>query len=541
MLVLTALSSGAASTWAGEPDSTKFRIQDYIPERFTDFQWRLDGSVRTGDDTHDTDTIYSDNLKHNQTTGPNEIESGGFGIVNNWRYRYETRQGLFDCTFGITTSFNHRDSETANSLVDTLGLPRNEDSSQSESDYSFDFPVQAEFRRYVIGDAFLEVEGSFWYFYDQNNDHNIDIRHSVTGDDTPGWLKISDSRRDDKFRYINRRVDFAGEIRLGWGRVYRGKYASTAISIVDQLKRSGLITRTPNRSEMLELTRLVHGYREGHGPDEREYRASTLQGIVMLLHNQGVTADESAAVLLLVEDVLDYFPTGDRSFGWNAQVGFGGHDVYYNNQGDYDLRYSWTVSRSNPDSTLIIDTLQFSSSHSVHSYETRNFRPADHIALNLSYYRPLSARWQFDCSVVTWFYLNRNTPSQAVPYQSGLDYQRSFDKRVIVSRASLQYYHDARTTLILGCDWLDSVRTDRYRVLYLTPLGNASDETTDWRVRNWTLQLTVGADYRLSPATSLGLELTYWRLCDRTERPQYVTENKRRYIAVSAGITHWLF
>ena len=514
------------STATFAADSTKFRIQDYIPERFTDFQWRLDGSAKTSKGTPEADTSFSDNVKRDQTSGFSESGSSRFTLKNNWRYVYETRQGALDCNFGITTAFDHNDQRQLDSLVSPLGSRKTWDSKNQQSVLTFESPLEAELRRYVLGEAFLEAGGRFWYYYFQRADNNDDAEQYVSAIEGPGWRVITDNFAEERGRNVSRRIDFQGELRLGWGRVYRGGYAATAISIVDQLRRSGLVARSPNREDMLELTKLIHAYREGHGTDKREYRAQSLKSVVTFLHLQGIVAEEHPAVLLSVEDVLDYFSRADRRFGWSVQFGFGGHDVYYNNQFSQNVRTWSTEYRWNPDSSWIADTLYATHGVSENSSRSRDFAPTDYVILKLDFYRPLSARWQLDLNAGSRFYLE---PSMLFKDRAGFAYRWSLGRRTVSTRFSLQYFHDARTTLSLACTWIDSVRTERSRLL------------PDVRLHNWLLALMFLADYKLSPATTLNMEFLYYRRSDFVENSRYATVNKQRHFDVSAGITHWLF
>lgn len=533
-LILILFSFLTDSSRAGELDSTRFRIQDYIPKRFTDFEWKVDGSASTGSETLDTSQNQGGNLY--------EINSSGLVANSKWRYRYETTQEFFTCTFDVNTSFDHHNTVTLDSVVDTLGLSQTHEHEQTMTYSSLNFPLNGEFRRYAIASAFLAAEGNFVYQYSQQSDRDIESNRRVEPEDSSGWLDITETKAEERKRSIRRRIDFTGEIRLGWGRVYEGRYAATAINIVGELKRRGLLARDPYRAEMLALTRLIHSYREGHGPDKREYRIEALRALLSNLYSAGIIMDESAAVLLCVEDVLDYYANTNRRFGWTVEAGFGGHDIYYNNRDDLtSLRWT-TVTRTNPDSTWIADTLDASFTKRIRSQGSKKFSPADHIVARFSYYRPLADRWQFDFVAFTWLYLNMYRPTEYAQNQSGYTYLWTLDKKVLAADANLRYLYDARTTLRAGCIWFDTVRADHYRRSETRPSGGLlTHETNDWKVRSRVLLLAIGVAYRISPPTTLTVDWVYTKRFNSTDRITADSQARFRTYSFSAKITHWLF
>jgi hypothetical protein len=541
VLVLTVLGSGAASTKAGEPDSSNFRIQDYIPERFTDFQWRLRGWLRTNENENNNDVSYSDFVKPDRNAVRHESQSVSINASSNWEYQYQTRQRSFDATLALT-AYNSRDkNETNDTLIDTIETVLTESSESRYTDGSFSLPLKANYLTYLSGDASLSAAGSFNYSYGQYGSNQDYVTHEISSVGSGDTLRTYHAEGGGEYRRISRRIDFEGEIRLGWGRVYSGQYAATAIMIVNELRDAGLMARTPNREDMLELTRLIHAFREGHGFDSREYRSQSLQAIVGNLYRQGIIPDQSTAVLLRVEDVLDYYPTAARSFGWAAQLGFGGHDIYYNNESDRVTRKRITIHLTDPENPANLDTTYYISEYDEDRYGSSDFSSTDHVVLNLAYHRPLAVRWQLDINAISTFYLNSTVPSDYQGRYSGYNYFWSVDRKFVSANVGLQYFYDARTSLSMICSITDSTRTDQYKKVEPVLVVASQGKIEEWVMHDRVIRFLLGFSYRLSPATSLDMDWNYVRAVSAIENSPYVYELSNRYTSFTAQITHWLF
>jgi hypothetical protein len=533
-IFLTAVSFAPGLVSAGETDSATFRIQDYIPKKISDFKWKLDGGANAGSGSSENPTIHNSYSEHDWVSETAASNSRGLNFANNWRYLYETREGFIELALGVSTRFSHRGSESLDSTLDTIGLWEIDRSDQPQSATSFVIPLDGIFRRYILGDGFVTAEGTFDYWYDEQTTKSMTTYRSEDMDSVSGWVEVTDAEREVKSRRISRTIDFAGEIRLGWGRVYDGRYAATALYVISELEKSHLLLRDPDRSEMLDLTRQIHAYREGHSQDQREYRAMTFQAILSSLRSAGLIAEESAFALLCLEDVLDYFPSDERRFGWDVQLGFGGHDRYQNYETDETLKDWTTLSRWHPDSSWVADTISVTYLQNQRYRRNREFTPTDHIVFQIGYYRPLAARWQFDLSARTWWCLNQNAQPEIIAYSPGYRYARTFNRVVTSCDAALQYQFDARTALLVHTALIDTSRTDRYR-RFLT------GETVDWKVQNRIFSVQLSAAYRMSSATTLRVDWLYSKLINSTKNRDFEVEKRSMSSSISAGITHWLF
>ncbi len=534
IILLTVVGLVPGTVSAGETDSTKFRIQDYIPDRISDFEWKLDGLASARDGSGEQPTIHHNFSKYYREAESWESNSRTLEIANNWRYRYESRQGFVDLNLGLSTDFYHDEYDNVDSTVDTIGLWQIASHEQPYTSAAYHVPLAGEIRRYVFSNTFVTAVGDLYYSYYRNKSKELTNTHLERPDSLSSLTEMTDVEEEVATRRTSRNLDFVGEIRLGWGRVYEGKYAATALYVTNELKKARLLARDPGRSEMLSLTKQIHAYREGHSWDRREYRASSLQAILANLHSAGLIADESAYALLCVEDVLDYFPAGSRRFGWDIQAGFGGHDRYYNYETDQETRRWTTTSLWNQDSTWIADTISATYVEEQKTTHTREFAPTDHLVLQMGYYRPLSPRWQFNFSARSWWFLNRNTQPENIDYLPGYKYWRTFDRVVMSGETEIQYLYDARTALLLNASLIDTTRTDKYRSYH-------TEEIIGWKIHSRIFQMRLGGTYRMTPSTTLSVNWQYLKYLSTVTQVDLETRSKSKRAYLSFGITHWLF
>lgn len=528
------LISVPLSASAGD-DSTTFRVQDYIPERFTDFSWKLDGGVGLRLQGQD----YRKNVKHlypipDYAYPPSASESDNsyldFSLTNLWGFTYATRQVRFDCRWSLDAKAGSNSTSSEDSYEH--GLPNfiHESDESSTRGYEIGISFAGEFRRYLLNAIHVAAVGDFHYTYEferydkEEHDVNFSADSAASLELTREYGRISWSNT------VNRRIDFAGEIVAGWGRNYRGDHAVTAIYIIDELRRVGLLQREPTPDEMWKLAELVQELREGHGPDEREYRAGALQTITQQLVVDGLLRDLGAVELLAVEDVWDCFPVSERQFGWKLQAGFGGVDIYFNDRDDISDhwwgRYTWDYA----DGASQVDSQAFESTYYRYSRGERYWSPSDYWVFRAGWWHPLTSRWQIDFDA--WLKLHFDHYLRERSYTVGLD------DRTASAALEISYLYDARTELHVGAIY----SYERYRYLYQTifTIGGGAEYYYE-KEREVYFVLSSEVSYRISVPTVLSVWCEYHRHSRIYGYTDIPSKSISHGFEFSAGVTHWLF
>jgi hypothetical protein len=512
----------SAPILATESDSTAFQVQDYIPERITDFEWRLDGELGIDRDARET----SPNFPEGETS-ENVSRRADFdlALTNAWRYVYQTRQGLFDCDWSLTTMFDDVSTTGTISSDNISGEYSDRWSEYSDRGGRLEFSVGGEFRRHFLADLHVAAAGEGQYSYTHRK-HESETARRSSGHETDPEVILSSRGGSIRWqRDIDRRIDFVGDVMVGWGRRYDGRHAVTAIQLVEELDRLGLAARRPDRQDLLGLTELVHRLREGHGPDDREYRTWALESLADYLIERGILQVSDAATILTIEDVWDFYPQTDRRFGWEIQIGYGGTHEYYNDQFDRK-RSSWgSIAYDYPDTSSMADTVIFQGSRSENSGGVRYWLATHYYSFTAGWWRPLSARWQLDAH--GW--LRMHFDRRERPHNNTL----FVNWRTAMASASLRYLHNARTELLFGTLFEYERRSDRHEF---------PGPDLDTQFRNWVIQLMSRVQYRLAVPTTLVVEWGYYReLVWTTAYYSQGSDTVRHGFDLSVGITHWLF
>ena len=539
-LTLTALAlSGPAL--AGDSDTTEFRVDSYIPDRFTDFEWRLDGGMgldRTASDYPFKDFGNADRYD----TRDNTSETGaGILLLDNFlRYQYQTRQGFFDLSTGIESLYDYKRVESRDSTLDTLGNLWIREGGISKQRNNVSTTLSGDARRHLVADLFVRAHGKIRHYYLESRGYEVDESWSSTWNDSARFTEDMYSKGWKRERYYTRRFDLTGELHVGWGRIYEGRFAATALLIIDELARRRLLVREPDHSEMMGLTRLIHSLRLGHGPDDREYRIDALSGIIEFLAEAGVV-QAAADVTFVIEDVWDYFPDQARRFGFTAAVGFGGVDDYYNRLSDESASTEVFWTRSYADSAGFLDTVEIRYSNSSTSAREKIFKKDDYLTIVLEYNNPLSARWQLDASTWVRFHFDSDRPPFDVSEYPTRSYHGYVGKRSADAQVSLSYYHDGRTEVVMGLGGSFFRRVDRDHYFHLVAPGQVEEFVTEYHHRRWAYELSAAVSYRVAVSTSIGFDWTFSRQVLIYKRPEYESRSIQQGFTLSAGITHWLF
>jgi hypothetical protein len=544
-VLLTVLGFAPVPAWAVETDSATFRIQDYIPVKFTDFGWKLDGGCAVNRrQTTDSRRVFESAAEYDDLVIPSDSGGNAIAFENLIRYRYLTRQGTLILEFGPGGGGYRTAEDTVKSAQDAVGAVTETSRTSKVRSTQVSIPFKGETRRYLVGDVFLSANGDFEYSYDQTTDEKEHSTNQYDDADSLGRISISISERLEKSRGIVRRIDFTGEIRLGYGRVYEGRHAATALQLVAELRNRGLLQREPTRNEMLSLSVSVHKFREGHGPDTRDYREENVRMILDWLVRQGILDEGATVAHARVEDVLDYYSAEDRPFGWQVQVGFGGHDQYYNRQSDKVITTRKLRQVSEPYFRERFDTLELTTTRSVTSGRDRNFAPKDHLILKCDYSRPLSLAWQFDLGLEAISYLEPRGPSDGFVIRDGASYSYLDDRYDLYTSARLAFLCDPRTSLGLTVEWTTTSFVYRdHRFRNLPDSSSIAEVIRSYRYRRSDLVATLEAAYRVSHNTTIVAE---WAFTNRNYVYDYdyvPFDSRYEWTAAnfSAGITHWLF
>ena len=493
-MAVAALFAGAVQS----NDTTTFRVDSYIPVRFTDFQWKISGNA--GLNGHNDDNFrrrawgggWVDEWSENQSN------SQQIQLWSDMAYQHTTIPTIYRYSLLTQIRGNHS-KMTDNSTHDGYGSypTMTRVSDVTADNWRVDLNPGFAMTKYVAGDWYFSpgFQGRFGY-----NHFSAEANVSEQAFDSLTIPLHSTQSRDKTSGYG---VDGGAiaQFELGFGRMYSGDFAFAALSIVGELKSGGYLLREPTYREMLGLTDTILEYRQRHAMDSRYRRIAALTSILKYLRNSGVIDSDDPMLPFIIADVWDFFPIKGRRFGYQAGLGC---------ELDYSANY-YKKRREHSDE---------SNGSWTNSSDQSSSRGRATVFARLAYDRPLTARWQFSANSKFW-YLATNYAISDISGMPGLDH----DIWGHQSDAGISYYYDARTTVSAGL--LLSRNLNTYR-------GYSPS------VREDQIQFGSSVIYRISVPTTLSARFgLVWTSTDGKDL--LIDRRNQHAYQFAVSIDHWLY
>lgn len=545
-----ALLAAAGGSMALAEEST-FNISDYIPEKFVDLEWKVMGNLGLNNyDIWSSTYRPTSNLHHSTQT--RDIATWSGGLKSRLAYRYQTVPRFLSTTLDITGSYDWEKENTTRNrtgsdfseIVEEYELSRSESKSARRE---LSTVAYADVGQYLSGDFFASIGASVRFMYEESpgaTDYYFQDRVDYYAPRVRTLLEERSSEHSPDMRHV-----LVSMVLLpGWGRLYRGNYASTAMYIIEELRSNGVLLREPTHDEMLALCDIVYQNRLEHAVDERIRKIESLDAIMSYLSDVGISDAGNGRACLLIQDVWDYFPRYGRTFGFRARLG-PGFDYSHNRDrsttiSDY-YRFLSYYDISNPG---VVDTLYDYNEHEYRYQSTITEAYDTYLRAIVEYAKPLSRQWQLDLWASGKYYFSShitraewysryvvdddgsNAGSSTYGFENDIDSRYRFD---LVGTAT--YILNSRTQL--------SFRTDySYEYFKADP---ESDFLLDPDVRETTKKeflLAGGVTYRISIPTALTASVGYRH--DRPGDASWYYVNSRytedRYFA-GVSLSHYIY
>jgi hypothetical protein len=512
-------------TVSADPDTTSFKVTSYIPVLFRDMQWTINGRVeRYGTGDHNYNAPGDD-----QYSATYSSRSRYIGAGTDWRKIYVTRSLAWNLGLSASSAYSREDYISGNDVHTAYRLSHAYDST-STSTGSFSLRLLGSVNPYLSGDFFLSVSGDLSANFSKtyNSDgvgegHYIDsvVTDRVYTEDR--WYIRHGNSSSETYSYT-------ASVGAGWGRVYFGNYAATALYMIEELKNHGQLKSLPDRSQMDSLTEMIYQYRMKHAIDSRLRRIEVLGAVAAFLRAHGLADMADPVAGLYLQDVWDYFPTDQRKFGFIVQASAGVRDYrsWYGSGQRRTYFDSYIVRAANTDS--IIDSVTYNDAYSSEShYSSRSNSPV--FTGSVSYFRPLSLRTQLNATATGNYYLDPTNKGGYSTYTTEHYYDAACD-------ITLDYIFSSRTRSRIGA----SAQYTTYESVEYYDTGTFDDynrERTD--LGRFTLSGTL--QYRIAiPTTLLGtLRYNTYRRNQRDDYDPRAPRATGHDYTLSLSISHALY
>jgi hypothetical protein len=532
-------------------ENHNFTAESFIPERFSDLEWRINGSFDLSGSDYESEIGHPPSSYRRYEWAERESDGGGLSLGSRLHRRFVTIPRFVDFSLDLAADYRHSTNSLDQRLdYDDISESHNLADNTNKS-YRTNLRALIDAGAYVVSDLFmsLRTDARTTYREDPGSDGLQVYRYIYTGVDSIREVhseEVSERRSDDRVNELDM------GILPGWGRVYSGDYAVTALYMIDELKKENLIVTEPTFRQMRALAEKIYYYRLKHPLDTRLHRIEALTHILQYLHAEGIIDDPGPHGHVLIADVWDYFPGGRSSIKSSRQFGYrirGGVGVRYWHSSRQLTRLSENTNletRYPVDDPAAIDTL-YNNHYHTHRYDyDRTTSRESYITGLLEYYKPINLRCQLDLVAEARYIVDsyRSTFDQEVYYDS-TNTVYAFDRRLDIEdqysfsvSATGRYILDSRTDLSLNGNLSYSHHTNNETSVWTAP-GAVSILRESTTHENWDYSLVARANYRIAIPTTIVLTASYNKGIDAVRpRPNETTTDRSSY-RVNLGVSHY--
>ena len=501
----------AIGTHADEP---QFRVNSFIPEKFADMQLFVNGNFNLSGNNNNSDIIYSTEGSHPDRQSKDDNDRQSVSLSTQLKTRYETIPKYFHSGSSLRFKFNNSDRSSSRSYIKDFDYSNFEIIDQDEHNYEINFAQNIDAGLYTAKDFFMSLIGRANINYSEGTAESYELDSNSYFNDTYKFINIGHSL----YNYDNSVEDYYidAELLYGYGRVYNGVYAATAMYMIDELKKAGYIDKEPSYPQMIEMTDIIYQYRLKYYDDRRIHRIEALTAVGEYLQQQGLADDFGTGGQLIIQDVWDYFPRSLRYFGFKFRAGIGYNYVHRKRDGNSKNHYRSLDLRQEIADPEIIDTIYYNDNE----YSTDYFNELDtkwpFISVRAEYYRPLNRKWQLNLNYQLQYYLDSKSSDKDQSVQDYGQHQRHYnienynydDHYGMNLHTEVRYFVDSRTSL----SFTGSYDHDHYTREVHSVSGDYNPLDTSYtepETDNWNIRIESSLTYRIAIPTTLNINAGY--------------------------------
>jgi hypothetical protein len=541
-------------------DTTSFKVNSYVPILFRDLSWRASGSGSISGNDATGQSINS--METSNNTNGSDQEALSFSSLTN--YRRIMLDDFRQLGLGVDVRYD-RSRGKSRSANGNLRYLQNQYHESGAHSLTLAFTPSWDIGRYLRDDYFLSFRGNARLgcsisptshaYGDMNSRQILDSNRLETSfnshlESTTGTGKSG-------------MIDFA--VGPGWGRAYDGSYGATALYMIEELRKTGAVTREPGYNEMMQLSDTIYWFRNRHFIDSRINRIQALTAIVAYLVSIGAVRDLGPYGCFILQDVWDYYPRAGRSlegfddtniytsglgiprqFGHRIRALFGYQYEFnkYSRRNQY-LDYHHDVVQPGYDGDNQTET-QFTEESLTYN-ESWSSRSTPYVSLIAEYYLPFGFRWQLNGMIQGWYYLTplqRESSSQTHYEHDSLtshsdEYRnRTTDDYHFLMTGTCMYVVNSRTSASFFASYDYMQGRDASGRVYN---GDQVDySSAHWRA-GWEFQLGAELQYRISFPLTLSATARYRDSRSESQVTSFFHSNRSETFSLGASAQYDIF
>jgi hypothetical protein len=300
------------------------------------------------------------------------------------------------------------------------------------------------------------------------------------------------------------------DVMVGMGRIEEVQDARLAVYIIEDLEKSGDLTRKPDANEILQLAHFITSIKNERYFDQRLRHISEITAVDSLLDAMGLKGTSGASYYTLLNDNWSYSAGPVRNSGSRLSVGFG-PSLYYRSDKDLDFLHDSTANQAQ-----LID----------YKNEWNETRTTTGLNIKASYImeKPINLYWQNSTHFSAHYNISNEGRStkyiekEVVITDNAIE--NKFNSLVISASNTVGYYPNSRTNVQMGA------RASYYQTFFEFPENE--DEGYSFIPKNIFAGIFASADYYVSPRLRLNLYFSSNARFETEKRKSsvFVTEEK---------------
>ncbi|PKK82545.1 MAG: hypothetical protein CVT49_13085 [candidate division Zixibacteria bacterium HGW-Zixibacteria-1] len=521
-------------------DQPQFRVDSFIPQRFTDLELKVNGGMNSsGSRLSENQPFVSAYRRYENRRNEQNLELGG-----EIEKRYEVIPRFYLFRSDLLADFGREHFEDVDDFKYAITNLRKLESEITSYEYHIFNSYFIDAGIYILDDLFLSSEEEFSIDYVNtawpSNDEDSYSRAIVANTLSENYQSQNEDINRDSKRYT---IDV--KLGPGWGRLYEGVYASTALYMIDELQKNSYLIKMPDYDQMMRLTEIIYQYNMKHIIDSRIRRIEALTAICDYLKSENIATELDPSGLVILQDVWDYFPRVSRKFGYRLRVGPVLSYYYLSSQTttkgtiyelstETDLNFPATV-----DTNLISETI-------THSYvHSKDIIKSGGLNIEGEYHEPFGHHWQLDgtISIATYFKHEIKYEDDLISYlpnYSNRHFERIYKYKDMYTgdlTAVITNIINSRTSISFAGDY----HIQHHRKVTTTVFDALSNTFIDLSQTMWDLDLSGNLEYRLAIPTTLTLSVGYFFSSGELPQGIFIEDDDNYNYAFNASIEHYIF
>lgn len=509
--IMAVLLFGAAGSVLAD-ENKQFMVNSFIPEMFRDLKWQIgggfdfDGSDYTNLSDPPETPYYSRNS--------NDYDNYRINITSAIEYKYETILRFFSCGLSVGSHYHNRSGEGIADRSNQSYLLYDNSYTFGDHSYGLQLYPKMEAGQYIFGDFFGKVSANYRYYYDKlsnfkrhSMNHYERIDHLDSNYRIFSWNDIT-NETNNRSKYNGHDIEFS----LGWGRMYEGSFAATALYMIDEIKKGNYLKRDPTYYEMTSLTEIIYQYRLRHIIDSRVRRIEALDSIQSFLAINGITEEMNPRGGLIVQDVWDYFPREERYFGFKIRGGIGIQYLKSENLRETYEQTDYLDTRFHIDTVQVIDTLSFGSSEIRSSNHRETIYNKPYLIGSIQYSKPINQRVQIGGRIQGTHYFHADEKRIWQIYYYRDDYIIDYESYYVLNLAAeVDYILNSRSRFNFGAtyNYLNQWQLRRDTRIHSGTNAILHHEQKAENFDIWSCVFSTRLTYRITIPTTLNFRASY--------------------------------